>query len=167
WRLPNVITPAGTKRSSKNPPPVMTFLASNRVSYSARIARAESLSSRLPFASELLTFYRKVASFQKEFYENLPRLLGKRTAGPAGHLFHSEVNFLPMAGSFEDFLSLIGTSAPPPLAAEAAKLRSRGKSVWAKTLQDFWKAGLFEALNENEGPSESAVNPMHEFLARA
>ncbi len=72
-----------------------------------------------------------------------------------------------MANSFGDFLSLVRTSAPSPLATEATKLLSQGKSVWVKNLQDFWKAGLFEAPKENEGLSEPVVNPIHEFLARA
>ncbi len=108
-----------------------------------------------------------MASFQKECYGNLPKLLSKRTAGPAANQFHSEVDFLPMADSFGDFLSLVRTSAPSPLATEATKLLSQGKSVWVETLQDFWKAGLFEAPKENEGLSEPFVNPIHEFLARA
>jgi hypothetical protein len=145
----------------------MTFLASSRVSYSARIARAELLSARLPFAAEILDFYLKAASFQKECYGNLPKLLSKRTAGPAANQFHSEVDFLPMADSFGDLLSLVRTSAPSPLATEATKLLSQGKSVWVKNLEDFWKAGLFEAPKENDGLSEPCVNPIHEFLARA
>jgi formate dehydrogenase maturation protein FdhE len=144
----------------------MTFLASSRVSYSARIARAELLSARLSFASEILAFYLKVASFQKTFYENLPKLLGKRRAAPNVHSFHAEVDFLPMADQFGDFLSLIRTTAPSPLSSEATKLLSQGKSVWANSLQSFWKTGLFEAPKEDEESSKPVLNPLQEFLAR-
>jgi hypothetical protein len=49
----------------------MTFLAAGKVNYRARIARAELLSLRHPFASEVLSFYGSVASFQKELYDSL------------------------------------------------------------------------------------------------
>lgn len=139
----------------------MTFLAATRVSYSARIARAELLRSRFAFASEILTFYKEVATFQKQSYERLPKTWGKRPIVPAAGSIRSEMNLPPLVGSFADFLSMIRNSAPAPLAAEALKHLSDGKSKWETLLEQFWKAGL------QETSSASSANQLQEFLCRA
>jgi formate dehydrogenase accessory protein FdhE len=142
----------------------MTFLASSRVNYAARIARAEFLSKRFAFASEILTFYRKVAGFQKNFYESLPKILGKQKSAPIVATFRSDLNLLPLVERFEKFLSLIESSAPSPLATESRQLLSQGRPAWTTKLQGYWRAGLDEHSGESTEPS---ANPFEEFLTRA
>lgn len=145
----------------------MTFLASSRVNYSARIARAELLSSRLSFASEILSFYLHIATFQKRFYEKLPKIWGKRPVAPGDQSFRAELNMPAVMASYGEFLTLIGNSAPAPLAAEASALHSQGEPVWAKTLQASWIAGLHEVPKEGAEAGRDPANLLQEFLSRA
>jgi formate dehydrogenase maturation protein FdhE len=145
----------------------MTFLAATRVNYSGRLARAELLSKKLSFATEILTFYAKIAEFQKSFYEGLPKKWGKHPVVPISGNVRSELNLSPLLQPFGDFLSLVENSAPAPLAAEARAFLSKPKSDWSETLQDFWKQGLHEGSAENAQPTEDAPNPLREFLCRA
>ncbi|HEY2119329.1 MAG TPA: formate dehydrogenase accessory protein FdhE [Candidatus Acidoferrum sp.] len=145
----------------------MTFLAATRVNYSGRLARAELLSKKHSFAAEILTFYAKIAEFQKSFYEGLPKKWGKHLVVPADGNLRSELNLFPILQSFGDFLSLVGNSAPAPLATEARTFLPLGKLGWSETLQEFWKQGLHEGSAESARSTEAAPNPLSEFLCRA
>lgn len=145
----------------------MTFLASSRVNYPARIARAELLSTRFPFASEVLTFYKQIASFQETFFVNLPKLCGKRPVVPADRAFRCGLKFPALLDAFGDFLALIENSAPAPLADESRRLQSRGQAAWPRTLEAYWKAGLSESAREGAEIAEEPANPLEQFLCRA
>jgi formate dehydrogenase maturation protein FdhE len=145
----------------------MTFLAATRVNYSARLARADLLSKKLPFAAEILVFYTKIATFQKEFYEELPRKWGHRPVAPAGGNVRSELNLSPILLPFGDFLALVRNSAPPPLANEAEAVMSMKTSEWSEAMKEFWRAGLHEPAEESAQKLETPRNPLREFLYRA
>jgi len=145
----------------------MTFLPATRVNYSARLARAELLSNKLSFATESLTFYRKIAAFQKHFYEELPKRGGKRPVVPAGGNFRSELNLTAGLPPFGGFLSVVLSSAPAPLAAEASRVRLLDTSEWSAMLQAFWKMGLVEGEQGNANGRGRSSNPLGEFLCRA
>jgi FdhE protein len=136
----------------------MSFLATGKIDYQARIERAELLSKRHLFASNILNFYRHVAEFQKNFYEQLPDIWGKRAVTPSNGDLRSELRLELIAEPFGRFLTLIESKAPGPLAAHAGKLRVEGQAEWMGALTEFWKTGLLE-----EAPAE----PLQEFLARA
>jgi len=144
----------------------MTFLAAGKVNYRARIARAELLSSRHPFASEVLTFYARIACFQKELYDALPKLWGRQPVVPPNGSLRSEINLPILVQPFTSFLSDIEAHAPRPLAAQADYLKEQGTNAWAATLEKFWKAGLAEWPDGDPG-ADSAPDPLKEFLARA
>jgi formate dehydrogenase accessory protein FdhE len=144
----------------------MTFLAAGKANYRARIARAELLSSRHPFAAEVLTFYARIAAFQKELHESLPKLWGKQRIAPANGLLRSEINLPILVQPFANFLSVIEVHAPRPLAAQAEYLREQGTNAWAATLETFWKSGLAE-WQDGDGGADSAPDPLKEFLTRA
>jgi FdhE protein len=136
----------------------MTFLATGKVNYRARLDRAEVLAARYTFASEILEFYRDVARFQKEFHDQLPEIWGKQPVAPANGDLRAQLSSRVLLEPFAGFLSLIETKAPAPLAAESRRLKVLGESAWAGILTDFWQAGL----------EESPVSkPLQEFLARA
>jgi len=147
----------------------MTLLAAGKVNYRARIERAELLASRFSFAREILTFYRAVAAFQKEFYERLPKEWGKRPIAPANGILGSELHLALLLHPFEEFLSLIESRAPGPLAAKAKSLRSSGEREWASTLQGFWKDGLQEerADSLSEFIGRAFLQPYAEFIVGA
>ena len=136
----------------------MSFLATGKVNYPARIERAELLTARYPFASEILGFYRRVAKFQREFHEQLPKIWGRRATAPAGGDLRAELNVPILLEPFGKFLSLIESEGPGPLAAQSRQLRMQGETQWARVLTEFWKLGLLES------PS---LEPLQEFLARA
>jgi formate dehydrogenase accessory protein FdhE len=144
----------------------MTFLAVGKVNYRARIARAELLSARHPFAAEVLAFYARIAAFQHGLYDSLPKLWGKQSIAPPNGFLRSEINLPILVRPFAAFLSVIEAHAPRPLAAQAEYLKEQGTNAWAATLETFWKAGLAEWPNGNPD-ADSAPDPLKEFLARA
>jgi formate dehydrogenase accessory protein FdhE len=134
----------------------MSFLATGKVNYRARIERAEFLSQKYPSAREVLGFYVYVARFQKDFYERLPKLLGKhatvaasglRSALPSSHLLEP----------FGEFLSLATTHGPATLSAHSRQIQAQGENEWKMLLADFWENGLQELESEE---------PLAQFLAR-
>ncbi len=143
----------------------MTFLAAGKVNYRARIARAELLSSRHPFAAEVLTFYARIAAFQEALYDSLPKLWGKQPIAPPNGLLRSEINLPILVQPFANFLSVIEAHAPRPVAAQAEYLKEQGTNAWAATLEAFWKSGLAEWP---DGDSDADTpDPLKEFLTRA
>jgi hypothetical protein len=125
------------------------------------------LSSRHPFASEVLTFYGKIASFQKELYDSLPKLWGKQRVAPPNGSLRAEINLPILVQPFAAFLSVIEAHAPRPLAAQADYLKEQGTNAWATTLETFWTAGLEEWPDGENLDAEHAPDPLKEFLARA
>jgi formate dehydrogenase accessory protein FdhE len=145
----------------------MTFLAASRANYSARLARAELLGAQHLFATEILTFYRKIAKFQKEFYDRLPKAWGKNPVVPGDGNLRSTLHLPVLLGPFADFLSLVQSAAPAPLAAEARRLLAQKKEARALTLQTYWSSGLQESKPEISGTNEAHEAPLREFLSRA
>src|SRR5450755_2798599 len=145
----------------------MTFLAASRVNYQARLARAELPSTRHSFATEILTFYRRIAAFQRGFYERLPKAWGRHPVVPADGNFRASLHLPVLLEPFADFLSVIQSTAPLPLAAEARRLRGEKKDTWAGPLQAFWTNGLMETLEENFDVAGEPSKPLREFLSRA
>jgi hypothetical protein len=145
----------------------MTFLAAGKVNYRARIARAELLSARHAYAAEVLTFYGKFATFQKDLYESLPKQWGKQPIAPANGFLRSEINLPILVEPFAKFLLLIEVHAPRPLAARAVYLKEQGTNAWATALEAFWKAGLAEWRDGENNDAAHAPDPLEEFLTRA
>jgi len=145
----------------------MTFLSSGKVNYNARIERASSLASRYSFAREVLEFYGKIAAFQKQFYEQLPRKWGKQPIVPPGGVLRGELNLPPLIEPFEKFLALLQTEAPGPLSAQARLLHNQSKDAWADMLFSSWKTGLLESLPQDSELPAHVAEPLNEFLGRA
>jgi FdhE protein len=136
----------------------MSFIATGRTNYRARIERASLLSEKYPAAQEILRFYGHVVRFQKDFYEKLPKLWGKQAVIPAGGSLRSELNLPILSKPFTEFLAVIESHGPGPLAAHAHEVSMRGEFAWQDLLADFWQKGLLEQGSEE---------PLSEFLARA
>ena len=95
-----------------------------------RIERANELAARHPFAAEILSFYARVAGFQRSLYAGLE--------GQAGSL-RGELDLSVLRPWFPRYLSLIEEIAPPPLAQSAAELGS-------DVLEEYWRgSGQFTA----------------------
>ncbi len=145
----------------------MSFLATGSANHSARIARAELLSSRYPFAREILSFYLHIAKFQKEFYERLAKDWGKRPVTPANGYLRSELHLSMLVDPFGRFLSLIELYGPSPLVAWAKQLRNEGQSAWASALAEFWEKGLQKPTYGEASSQTHAPDPLQQFPSRA
>jgi len=139
----------------------MSFLSTAEVNYNSRISRAETLALRHAFAKQVLDFYTKIAKFQKELYEQLPKLWGKSPRVPADGNLRGQLNLPILLAPFGKFLSVVESQGPGPLAAEAHRLAQGSEAAWAELLGAFWSSGLIEA------PEDSAGDPLAEFVARA
>jgi formate dehydrogenase maturation protein FdhE len=147
----------------------MSFLAVGKVNYRVRIERADFLAGKYSSAQQILAFYGRVARFQKEFQERLPKLLGNQTIVPAGG-FRSEIKLSILLDPFEKFLLLVEAEGPGPLSAHAREMRARGEGVWQKVLTEFWREGLLEAKSAEplrEFQARAFLQPYAEFLAAA
>jgi|SRR5271169_1423334 len=136
----------------------MSFLATGKVNYPARIERAELLAKRFSFANQILDFYGSIARFQKEFYERLPKIWSRQEVAPAGGIVRSDLNLAILLEPFGKFLSFIESEGPEPLSVRSRQLRIQGEVQWRKVLTDFWSAGLLES---------ASADPLQEFVARA
>ena len=144
----------------------MTFLATARVNYQARLQRAEFLKSRYAFASEVLAFYHHVAGFQMSLYEQLPNRWGKQ-AGAGGEL-RSRLNVPSLLEPFGFFLGVVEQYGPGPLATQARHLRQQGATAWFELLEEFWRTGLLRSSDTKSANGDSDGNArLQEFLARA
>lgn len=145
----------------------MSFFATANVNYQARIQRAELLASRYLFAAEILNFYRRVATFQQQFYEQLPRRWGKQPVAPADGDLRSSLNLSVLLEPFADFLSVVGRHAPAPLATHVRQMRAQGAPHWTEALTEFWRSGLLEPPKNAGEDASTAASQLQEFLARA
>jgi FdhE protein len=142
----------------------MSFLATGKVNYQGRVQRAEALASRYSFAAEILNFYRHIATFQRGFYEQLPKRWGKQAIAPADSNLRSQLNLPVLLEPFRDFLELVERRGPGPMATHARQLRERGAARWAEVLSEFWETGL---LKESGSDGEPAAGTLKQFFARA
>jgi formate dehydrogenase accessory protein FdhE len=146
----------------------MTILAAGKVNYRARIERAALLAERHEFAREILSFYGLIAKFQREFYETLPKLWGKKPVVPANGDLRSELHLPVLVEPFSEFLKILETQAPEALVEESRNLKSKGAARQAEILQEFWKTGLLQTHLPVAGPSEPPLaDPFEDFFSRA
>jgi FdhE protein len=145
----------------------MSFLAAGKVNYGARIGRAALLAERYESARELLAFYRSLASFQKGYYESLPKLWGKRPVVPASGELRAELNLGVVLDSFGELLKLVASEAPAVLAEQARHLQAKGGARQGEILQAFWNNGLLEeTLPDTEPAGDSQSKPFADFFSR-
>ena len=140
----------------------MSFLAGGKINYNTRVARAQTLASRFAFAKEVLDFYGWLAAFQKQFSEQLPKLWGRHPVVPADGNLRAQLNIPILIQPFEQFLEVIESHGPGPLAAQARECSQESETAWAELLENFWQRGLQEAV----AGDAAGADPLNEFLAR-
>jgi FdhE protein len=106
--------------------------------YDAHIRRAERLISLHPFTQEVLTFYKKIAEFQKSLHTQM--LSGNKPQGTGKNLpaLRENLKIEGLLPHFQEFLKLVAESAPATLAESARQLSLQPSESWAAILQDFW-----------------------------
>jgi len=106
--------------------------------YDGRIRRAERLAALHPFTKEVLTFYKKIAEFQKSLYTRT--LSGGKSPAVDKNLpaLRQELKIEGLLLHFQEFLKLVAANAPVTLAESARQLSTESPETWAKVLQDYW-----------------------------
>ena len=145
------------------PPP-----KSSQGRWQPRIERAQKLSADYPFAAEILRFYIRILSFQKDLYARIESACGTARIARPGASLRNELDLILLLPSFPSFLNLLKRDAPAPLAAAARELSARGTQASAELLTAWWSqppesAG---ATAETQGTT-SAENEGVRFCARA
>ena len=125
--------------------------------YDARVRRAQSLAEAFLFAREVLTFYARLAEFQRRFYAQFPVKSKPSSATAAGvdSPFRTPLDLAILIPHFPDYLSLLQRIAPPPVAAATRELASRSPASWGDALNAFWMAATAPGSRDSaERPSE-------------
>jgi FdhE protein len=123
----------------------MTSQEAVRNEYDARIQRAEKLIAEKSSASELLSFYRRIAGFQKNF---LGQISDAGMQPPDAERFGSvrdRLDLTVLLPHFRAFLSLVEQNAPNALAAAAREIAASSSDAWVNLLTSYWElGGLFD-----------------------
>ncbi len=123
----------------------MTSLQAARNEYDARIRRAEKLIAEKSSASELLSFYKRIASFQRSL---LVQISDAALQQPAARHFGSVRDGLDLTlllPHFRTFLSLVEQNAPNALATAAREIAALPSDSWMAMLTSYWElGGLFD-----------------------
>ncbi len=123
-----------------------------------RIRRAEKLIADKSSASELLSFYKRIASFQKSF---LVRFSVDGAQQPENRQFDSVREGLDLTlllPHFRNFLSLVEQNAPNALAATARELAAMPSDAWITLLSSYWELG---------GVFDQQIGAFAQFFPRA
>ena len=126
--------------------------------YDARIRRAEKLIAEKSSGSELLSFYKRIASFQKTF---LVQISDAALEPPAARRFASVRDALDLTlllPHFRNFLALIEQHAPNALAAAAREIAALPSDSWIALLTAYW---------ENGGRFDQQIGAFAQFFPRA
>jgi formate dehydrogenase accessory protein FdhE len=109
--------------------------------YDARIRRAEKLISEKSSASELLSFYKRIASFQKSFLVDISDSRGHRPENPQFHSVRDALDLTLLLPHFRNFLSLVEQNAPNALAGAAREIAALPSESWITLLSSYWELG--------------------------
>jgi formate dehydrogenase accessory protein FdhE len=136
----------------------MTPLQAVGTEYDARIRRAEKLIVEKSAASELLSFYRRIASFQKSF---LGQIADAHPGQPETQQFGSVRDSLDVTlllPHFRNFLSLVEQNAPKALAAASREIAALKSDSWIALLASYWELG---------GRFDQQIGAFAQFFPRA
>jgi FdhE protein len=113
--------------------------------YDARIRRAEKLISEKSTASQLLSFYKRIASFQKSFVAQIAEAGSQQPSSPQIGSVRESLDLTLLMPHFRNFLSLVEQNAPNALAAAARGIASLPAESWITLLSSYWElGGLFD-----------------------
>jgi formate dehydrogenase accessory protein FdhE len=126
--------------------------------YDAQIRRAEKLIAGKSSASELLSFYKRIASFQKSF---ITQIFSAALHQPDAQEFGSVRDGLDLTlllPHFRNFLSLVEQNAPNALAAASREIAAMPSDSWIALLTAYW---------ENGGIFDQQIGAFAQFFPRA
>ncbi len=122
-----------------------------------RIERAKELAKDYPAASELLTFYLEIATFQKSLLadEKLSRSDGSPQSENVS--FQDSLDLAPLLPKFPSLLALVKRVGPSALVEAAEELARTEQEYWEHLLSTYWRA---------EGHVVDGAPETHLFFAR-
>jgi formate dehydrogenase accessory protein FdhE len=126
--------------------------------YDARIRRAEKLIAEKSSASELLSFYKRIASFQKTFLVQISDAALEQAATRQFGSVRDVLDLTLLLPHFRNFLSLIELNAPNALAAAAREIAALPSDSWIALLTAHW---------ENGGRCDQQIGAFARFFPRA
>jgi FdhE protein len=113
--------------------------------YDARIRRAEKLIAEKSSASELLSFYKRIASFQKSLLVQISEAAFEQPDAQQFGSVRDGLDLTLLLPNFRTFLSLVEQNAPNALATAAREIAALPSDSWIALLTSYWElGGLFD-----------------------
>jgi formate dehydrogenase accessory protein FdhE len=109
--------------------------------YDARIKRAEKLIAEKSSASDLLSFYKRIAGFQKSFVAQFSDAGMPQTEAQQFGSVRAGLDLTLLLPHFRNFLSLVEQNAPNALAAAAREIAALPSESWIALLTAYWELG--------------------------
>jgi formate dehydrogenase maturation protein FdhE len=125
--------------------------------WDARIRRAKELSSSYPFAAEGLRFYTRVATFQKNLFQEIQKDFANLPKSSSDRPLRDELDLLFLVPKFRGFLAMIEEIAPVPLAEAAGSLAGSGSAGWQRAMEDFWYEDRELTVDTGDDADETEV----------
>jgi formate dehydrogenase accessory protein FdhE len=126
--------------------------------YDVRIRRAEKLIADKSSASELLSFYKRIASFQKSFLVQFSDAGKQQPDNLQFDSVRAGLDLTLLLPHFRNFLSLVEQNAPNALAATARELAAMPSDAWITLLNSYWELG---------GVFDQQIGAFAQFFPRA
>ena len=126
--------------------------------YEARIRRADKLIADKSSASELLSFYRRVAAFQKSMVPHVASASARQSELHSFGTVRDGLDLTFVLPHFRIFLSLVEQNAPKALSAAAREVAAMPADSWISLLTAYW---------ENGGRSGQQIGAFAQFIPRA
>src|ERR1700676_48083 len=126
--------------------------------YDVRIRRAEKLIAEKSSASELLSFYRRIASFQKTFLTQISDAALRQADEQQFGSLRDSLDLTLLLPHFRNFLSLVEQNAPNALASAAREIAAMPSDSWITLLTSYWELG---------GRFDQQIGAFAQFFPRA
>jgi formate dehydrogenase accessory protein FdhE len=136
----------------------MTALQAAGNEYDERIRRAEKLIADKSAASELLSFYRRIASFQKTFLAGIAGTGQPQSEIQRFRPLRDSLDLTLLFPHFRNFLSIVEQNAPNALAAAAREIAAMESDSWIALLTSYWELG---------GRFDQQIGAFAQFFPRA
>ena len=143
----------------------MPYATERQTSWEQRCARAEELAKHLPFAVEILGFYKELARFQGNIHTYLES--SAYTVPGLNNGMPEALDLFILLPRFQSFLLLIERIAPEKMADLARNLEEQGPQEWEAALQTFWvgEEKHTEAATHESFLANAFLQPVAEYLA--
>jgi FdhE protein len=126
-----------------------------------RIARADELAREHSFAAEILTFYIRVAQFQKALYAQAASHYAPSIRGKS---LRDGLDFGPVLQQFPSLFSLVRKHGPPGLARAARELCEQNQQQWLAVL-DAYARGEGQGNEPARFFARACLQPYVEYIA--